>query len=200
MIDIDEVTTLQNAMVRMWHEEAISNPYSGFLASVCTQHSFNYQLWHEEDIARSPSATDTEIAAVKRRIDKLNQQRNDWIEKIDDHLAELMNHRGIQTAPNAPINTETPGSVIDRLSIMALRIFHLNEQLQREDASDDHIVSVQRKLTVCMIQHHELAEALQQLLDNIGNGTVRHRTYRQCKMYNDPSMNPYLYKDGKKAA
>jgi hypothetical protein len=198
MIDVQEITYLQSSTVHMWHKEEISNPYSGLLATVCEQHGFNFRLWHEEDIARSPSADDSQIAAVKRNIDKLNQQRNDFIEKIDDGITALISQRNITTAAEAPINTETPGSVIDRLSIMALRIYHLNEQMARTDVTDAHLFSVQRKLAVCMVQHHELSEALQQLLDNIGRGLIRHRTYRQCKMYNDPALNPYLYSpDGK---
>jgi hypothetical protein len=197
MIDVQEVTHLHASMVNKWHKEEISNPYLGLRSTICQQHSFNFRLWHEEDIARSPDVDDAGIANVKRNIDKLNQQRNDWIEKIDDCLTDLMLQRSIETLPNAPINTETPGSVIDRLSIMSLRIYHLNEQLLRDDASELHIQTVQRKLTVCMIQYNELATALQTLLNNIGAGVVRHRTYRQFKMYNDPSLNPWLYSPGK---
>ncbi len=196
MIDVQEITHLQTLMVHLWHTEEVSNPHAGLLSTICEQHGFNFRLWHQEDSARCPDANDTQIANVKRTIDKLNQQRNDWIEKTDDCLAELMNQRNIDTYPDAPINTETPGSVIDRLSILALRIYHLNEQLARTDTSDAHTLSVQRKLAVCMIQHHEISCALQQLLDNIGAGVVRHRTYRQFKMYNDPSMNPYFYSSG----
>lgn len=193
MIDVQEITHLQALTVSKWHEQAISNPYSGLQATICQQHSFNFLLWHEEDIARSPDVDDARIAAVKRNIDGLNQQRNDWIEKVDDNLTELISQRNVQPVPDAPVNTETPGSVIDRLSIMALRIYHLNEQLTRSDVSEQHILSVQHKLSTCMVQHFDLATALQRLLDDIGAGQVRHRTYRQFKMYNDPNLNPYLY-------
>ena len=94
---------------------------------------------------------------------------------------------------DAPINTETPGSVMDRLSIMELRIFHLLEQLERDDANEEHRTRVTQKLALCQIQQRELLDALQLLLNNIAVGSVRHRTYRQMKMYNDPTMNPYLY-------
>ena len=197
MIDVQEITDLHSRTVHQWHEEEISNPYAGLQATICEQHSYNYRLWHEEDIARSPDVDDARIAQVKRSIDKLNQQRNDWIEKIDDYLTELMSQRNIRTDPGAPVNTETPGSAIDRLSILALRIYHLNEQLIRTDVSDDHTRSVQRKLAICMIQHSELSGALQLLLNNIGAGSVRHRTYRQFKMYNDPTLNPWLYSQTK---
>jgi hypothetical protein len=196
MIDVQEITHLQAVMVRKWHAGELDNPYSGLPGVVCHQHGLNFQLWHQEDIARSPEASDARIAVVKRNIDRLNQQRNDWIEKIDDFLTQLLLQRNIHAEVGAPINTETPGSVIDRLSIMALRIYHLDEQLLRTDAPAGHVESVQRKLVACMIQHNELSSALQRLLDQIGAGKVRHRTYRQYKMYNDPALNPYLYAPG----
>ncbi len=139
MIDVQEITHLHAITVRKWHEVEIDNPYAGLPATVCQQHSFNFRLWHQEDIARSPNVDDSKIAEVKRNIDKLNQQRNDWIEKVDDCLTTLIGQRNIQTRPDAPINTETPGSAIDRLSIMALRIYHLNEQLLRQGVSSGHI-------------------------------------------------------------
>lgn len=197
MIDVQEIAQLHQKTVSDWHEQDISNPYPGLLGLVCDQHSFNFRLWHQEDIARSPEVDDTEIAAVKRRIDKLNQQRNDWIEKVDDFLTQIVFERNIEPKAEAPINTETPGSVIDRLSIMQLRIYHMQEQLDRSDASSEHIESVTQKMTLCQIQQNELQEALQQLLNNIAAGKVRHRTYRQMKMYNDPSLNPYLYQSQK---
>jgi Protein of unknown function (DUF4254) len=194
MLDVQEITDLQIATVSVWHKEEIRNSWPGLLGIICEQHSFNFQLWHEEDKARAPDASDAQIAAVKRSIDQLNQKRNDWIERIDDGIEALIQQRSILTAPNAPINTETPGSVIDRLSILALRIYHLNEQVMRVDASESHVRNVEPKLALCLIQHNELSAALQHLLDDIGAGIVRHRTYRQFKMYNDPAMNPYLYR------
>ncbi|MEM7457302.1 MAG: DUF4254 domain-containing protein [Planctomycetota bacterium] len=194
------VTALQREMVALWHEQEVNNPYFDFLATVCTQHSFNYKLWHEEDIARCPDSDDTVIARVKRSIDRLNQQRNDWIEKIDDQLTALLESAGVQPAENVRLNTETPGSVMDRLSIMSLRIYHLQEQVDREDASEEHRESVQRKMAVCMLQRDDLENSLQNLLDDIFAGRLRHRTYRQFKMYNDPALNPYLYKAGRKTA
>ena len=143
---------------------------------------------------------DAKIAEVKRNIDSHNQNRNDWIEKIDDWLTEQLDMHGLVPEENAPMNTETPGSVIDRLSIMALRIYHMEEQRDRDDASGEHRDKVEQKLAVCMMQLDELAAALEHLLANIQDGKVRHRTYRQFKMYNDPTMNPYLYKAQKRQA
>ena len=196
MIDVTEISQLHEKTVCDWHEVEITNPYSGLLEVVCQQHAFNFQLWHQEDIARSPVADDPIIADVKRKIDKLNQQRNDWIEKVDDFLTQMLQDRNAQSVEGAPINTETPGSVIDRLSILALRIYHMQEQLDRDDADSQHRSKVSAKLELCKIQQAELSGALQKLLNDIASGEVRHRTYRQMKMYNDPSLNPEIYGHG----
>lgn len=196
MIDVKEISQLHEKTVCDWHVVEITNPYAGLLEVVCQQHAFNFQLWHQEDIARSPVADDPIIADVKRKIDKLNQQRNDWIEKVDDFLTQMLEDRNVQPIVEAPINTETPGSVIDRLSILALRIYHMQEQLDRDDADATHRASVAAKLDLCKIQQTELSAALQKLLHDIAIGDVRHRTYRQMKMYNDPSLNPEIYAHG----
>ena len=199
MIDVTKIVELQTKTVERWHHEAIDNPYQGIESTICQQHSFNYQLWHEEDIARSRDVTDAEIARVKRSIDQFNQQRNDWIEKVDDEITEAVEKAGTAADSSVPMNTETPGSTIDRLSILSLRIYHLREQLERDDVSQEHLDSVQQKIAICLLQQDELKNALQQLLDDIFAGRKRHRTYRQLKMYNDPALNPYLYKSKPKA-
>ena len=199
MISIQDIIRLQTQTVAHWHNGPIENKASGLMATVCTQHSFNFQLWHEEDIARSPDVSDQEIARVKRSIDRFNQQRNDWIEKIDDEIAALIQSQNVQTRDDAALNTETPGSAIDRLSITSLRLYHLEEQLHRAGASDQHREPVQQKITVCQLQQSELAKSLQQLVDAIAAGTKRHLTYRQFKMYNDPPLNPYLYNANNRA-
>ncbi len=202
MIDVATFTQMQTELVARWHVEAIDrgpvgNPYASEPTSlmfiVCQQHQFNYLLWHEEDIARSPDVSDAEIASVKRNIDRYNQQRNDWIEKIDDWITDDLTAQSIVPHSQSPLNTETPGSATDRLSIMSLRIYHLNEQLERSDIDDAHRDKVQHRLAICRLQHADLSQSLQQLLADIYAGTKRHRTYRQMKMYNDPTLNPYLY-------
>lgn len=200
MFDVAQVTELHRIQVERWHTQPVDNRYDGFLAVVCTQHGFNFLLWHEEDIARSPDVTDTRIAEVKRAIDRYNQQRNDWIEKLDDWITEEVQRRGIQATSEATQNTETPGSVIDRLSVLSLRIYHLEEQLQRTDVSAEHLESVQRKVATCRIQHADLSLALSQLIGDIVAGRKRHKTYRQFKMYNDPTLNPYLYAAPRRAS
>lgn len=194
MIDVRKIVEMQCQTVARWHQEPIDNPYEGLFADICKQHSFNYQLWHEEDLARSPDADDAVIARVKRAIDGFNQQRNDWIELVDDHIAKILDENEVQLDETVRINTETPGSVIDRLSILALRIYHLEEQLDREDVDQQHLDKVRHRIAVCCLQQDELSNELQLLLDDMLAGRVRHRTYRQLKMYNDATLNPYLYK------
>jgi hypothetical protein len=191
---VAEITAVQIETVARWHQEPIANPFDdGFEQLVCQQHEFNYRLWHEEDTARSPSASDQEIADVKRAIDKFNQARNDMIEKLDDAITEMIT----SPATDAPINTETPGSAIDRLSIMSLRLYHYREQAERNEIDDATKQKVLDRIALCQQQHADLSQSLQELIDDIFAGRKQHRTYRQMKMYNDPSLNPAIYNAGK---
>ena len=202
MQNVKEIVEMQIDCVSRWHHDPIDNPFvdnggiESLYATVCQQHQFNYLLWHEEDIARSPDVSDTKIAQVKRNIDKFNQARNDWIEKVDDWITGDLESKRIQSCADAKLNTETPGSAMDRLSIMALRIYHLDEQLTRSDIDHQHLEKVNMRLAICRLQHVDLARSLDDLLLDIYAGTKRHRTYRQMKMYNDPTLNPYLYGKG----
>lgn len=199
-IDLAEMTRLHREMVARWHERDVDNPFEGFPAIVCRQMGFNFLLWHEEDIARCRDVSDARIAEVKRAIDGYNQQRNDWIEKIDDWISARLAELNITPAGDVPQNTETLGSTIDRLSILALRIYHLEEQRDRADATPEHRESVSRKLAVALLQLEDLTKAAQQLADDLFAGRKRHKTYRALKMYNDPALNPYLYQARKAAA
>jgi hypothetical protein len=180
-------------MVELWHSQPVFNPCRDLLYLVCEQHKFNFLLWHEEDIARSPHVGDSRIAAVKRAIDRFNQQRNDATERIDDFLKREIEDRTVIVTPEARWNSETPGSVIDRLSILALRIYHMQEQVNRPDAEADHVERSRQKLSVLELQHQDLSTALAELLADIFAGRKRLKVYRQYKMYNDPALNPYLY-------
>lgn len=199
-ITFDSISALHRDCIARWHVEPIDNPYEGFLALVCEQLSYNFRLWHEEDKARSPAASDQEIAAVKRAIDKLNQQRNDWIEKLDDWATAELERRGVAPGASATQNTETLGSTIDRLSILALRVYHLIEQRDRDGATPEHVESVTRKLAIALAQQGDLTRSAQDLADDLLAGRKRHKTYRQLKMYNDPALNPYLYQAAQRGA
>jgi cell division protein FtsB len=200
MTDVKKILELQEQAVARWHEQPIDNPYEGFLALVCRQHEQNYRLWHQEDIARSRDVLDSEIAEVKRTIDRLNQRRNDLIEQLDDHLIGQLAAAEVMPQADARLNTETPGSVIDRLSILALRIFHMHEQANRDDANAEHKARVENRLAVLAEQKADLSASLGELLADIFAGRKRLKVYRQFKMYNDPTMNPYLYAAKRKAA
>lgn len=200
MLRVEGIVAMQCAAVVRWHGQGIDNPYRGFLRLACHQCSLNFLLWHEEDRARCPHASDAQIACVKRSIDRLNQERNDWIERLDGWVARWLTHHRVRPADDARYATETPGSAIDRLAILALRIYHLEEQLRRTDTDADHRGSVRRKLSICRAQHKALRRALHELVADIAGGRTRHGIYRHLKMYNDPALNPYLYAAPRSAA
>ena len=144
--------------------------------------------------------TDARIAEVKRNIDRFNQARNDAIEKVDDWLVTELAARGIQAAAGTPAATETPGSAIDRLSILELRRFHMREQLDRADATQEHREKAAARMAVLDAQRGHLIDAIDRLITEIFLGQRPLRVFRMMKMYNDPSMNPYLYKAQSRAA
>ncbi|MGB7346107.1 MAG: DUF4254 domain-containing protein [Pirellulaceae bacterium] len=185
------IVQLQTEAVQRWHQQDIDNRHTGLMHLVCQQHASNFRLWHQEDQARSPTASDTQIASVKRSIDALNQQRNDQIELIDDAITNML--ASVVDATGAKQNTETPGSAIDRLSIMSLRLFHYREQADRAGINDNLRQSVADRINVCQRQQSDLSQSLQELLDDLIAGRKRHRVYRQMKMYNDPLLNPAIY-------
>jgi hypothetical protein len=191
---VEQITAMHRDTVSRWHAHEMDNSYDGLLATVCQQHQFNFLLWHEEDIARSPDVGDRRIAEVKRAIDRYNQQRNDWIEKIDEQLIEMLSEAGIAPGRDASMNTEAPGVAIDRLSILALRIYHLEEQAARVDGDYLHREKVAERFERCHAQRADLSQSLIELLNDIFSGRKLLKIYRQMKMYNDPTMNPYLYR------
>jgi hypothetical protein len=200
MIDVRAILDLHETTVARWHDWEIDNSYEGFLHLVCLQHQQNFRLWHQEDIARSPEVSDADLASVKRAIDKLNQQRNDLIERLDDALVGELSATGVPPQPGAKLNTETPGSAIDRLSILALRLYHMEEQACRADATDAHVAKAKARLEILHQQRMDLAASLSELLADLAEGRKRLKVYRQFKMYNDPTMNPYLYATKRPAA
>ena len=173
-----------------WHETRLVEPPSDELfAFILRQHHANFDLWHEEDDARSPDAADARIAEVKRAIDRLNQQRNDLVEQIDQLLLTLA---GSQNEA-APLHSETPGLIIDRLSILALKLYHTAEEAHRTSATDAHRTRSKARLSVLEQQRSDLAQCLELLWTQVLAGERRFRLYQQMKMYNDPDLNPVLY-------
>ena len=186
--------------VVQWHVKAPEPGYnerSDFPSLVSMQHYVNFELWHQEDIARDPDAPDSKIAAVKRSIDVLNQRRNDMIEQIDQYLLDVLQNKKIKYTSETEMNSETPGSIIDRLSINALKIYHMDEEIQRLDATDEHQKKCSGKLSILHEQRNDLKKSLEKLLDDLSNGKKRLKIYQQMKMYNDENLNPVLYQKGK---
>ena len=147
--------------------------------------------WHLEDIIRDPQIDPVEALAIKRRIDKSNQVRTDMVEYIDSYL--LDKYKAVVPQSDARLNTETPAWAIDRLSILALKIYHMEQEVRREDVSQKHIEECGRKLDVLRQQQVDLSGAIDALLDDIAAGRKYMKVYKQMKMYNDPELNPVLY-------
>ncbi len=147
--------------------------------------------WHYEDIIRDPHINPGEALALKRRIDQSNQDRTDLVEDIDSYFRQLFSH--VRPQDDARLNTESPAWAVDRLSILALKIYHMREQVERGDATDEHRKKCQAKLGVLLEQQVDLSTAIDQLLEDIEAGRKYMKVYRQMKMYNDPSTNPVLY-------
>lgn len=148
--------------------------------------------WHFEDIIRDPQIDPAEALLLKRRIDKSNQDRTDLVEQIDSYFREI--YKDVKVQDDARINTESPAWAVDRLSILALKIYHMKEQVERPEASEEHKAKCQAKLNVLLEQQVDLSTAIDQLLEDIEAGRKYMKVYRQMKMYNDPSTNPILYK------
>ena len=186
--------------VVQWHVKAPEPNYdeaSDFPSLVSRQHYVNFELWHQEDMARDLDAPDSKIAAVKRAIDVLNQRRNDMIEQMDQCLLTVLHKNNIQCTADAEMNSETPGSIIDRLSINALKIYHMDEEIQRRNVADEHRKKCSVKLSVLNDQRNDLKKSLETLLADLNNGKKRLKVYQQMKMYNDENLNPILYQKEK---
>lgn len=147
--------------------------------------------WHLEDIIRAPQIDPTEALQIKRRIDKSNQDRTDLVELIDSYF--LDKYRDVKPAKDATINTESPAWAIDRLSILALKIYHMQQETKRTDTTDEHRIQCQHKLNILLEQQKDLSCAIDQLLSDIQAGQKYMKVYKQMKMYNDPNLNPVLY-------
>ena len=188
MLVASHILALHDQFTAHGHDPAAPAPApsSPFHQLVLDQHQANYDLWHREDQARDPAASDAAIVQVKHDIDRLNQRRNDLAEQIDVALLALASGD-----PSAPLHSESPGLIIDRLSILALKIFHTQEQLYRSTPEHQH--RNQSRLAVLNEQRTDLAACLDALWSDVLAGRRRFKIYRQLKMYNDPTLNPVLY-------
>ncbi len=190
-----------NATVKLYHvtddvDAKVDNPYAAgtIEADLFRKNWIDAVQWHLEDIIRDPAIDPVEALALKRRIDKSNQDRTDLVEAIDTYFREQFANAPVQQG--ATLNTESPAWAIDRLSILALKIWHMQEQTSRTDASAEHIARCQAKLDVLLEQRVDLSTAIAQLIDDYAAGRKVMKVYRQMKMYNDPSTNPVLYAGG----
>ena len=174
----------------------IQNPYElkGIAYYLYLKNWIDTVQWHLEDIIRNPDINPIEALTIKRRIDKSNQDRTDLVELIDSYF--LDKYKEVTPSSDATINTESPAWAIDRLSILALKIYHMRKEVERIDVDESHHTQCQAKLHVLMEQQTDLSSAIEQLLNDIANGKKYMKVYKQMKMYNDPALNPVLY--GKK--
>jgi len=151
--------------------------------------------WHLEDIIRNPEIDPVEALALKRRIDKSNQDRTDLVELIDSYFLDI--YKDVNIKNDAKINTESPAWAIDRLSILHLKIYHMQQEVDRKDSSAEHLTQCKTKLNILLEQKEDLSLAINQLIEDIANGEKKMKVYKQMKMYNDPALNPVLYAKGK---
>lgn len=178
-------------------DQPINNPYSKDVIEYLLYHKnwIDTVQWHFEDIIRDPNIDPIAALKLKRRIDASNQERTDMVEYIDSYF--LQKYSNVSVKPGAKINSESPAWAIDRLSILALKIYHMNEEVTREEASEEHRQKCQEKLNILLEQRKDLSTAIEELLLDFENGDKFMKVYKQMKMYNDDDLNPILYQNKK---
>lgn len=184
------IQKLHHDAILQWNINGVNYQYPGFLHLVEINHACNYQLWHAEDRARRKDKGDAFVCNAKREIDQFNQQRNNAMETMDSSLYEELQP---STEPHCPLHSETPGMMIDRLSILSLKAYHMALQKERSDVDETHRVQCSQKLIIVQKQEKQLRHCLQRLLEEVYNKTRTFSVYHQFKMYNDPTLNPQLY-------
>lgn len=183
------VTALQTSLTAQWHESAPSAGGGGFLRLVQENHLRNFALWHEEDVARRDDLGSERVRQAKRAIDRYNQERNNFIEEMDKELVAALK----PVESGVPRNSETPGMMIDRLSILALKEYHMREETLRAGVAERHRAACAEKVERIVRQRADLTECLAELLADVAARRRTFSVYYQFKMYNDPSLNPQLY-------
>ena len=199
---MDSISTIANEVfdrsVADYHKKdnvdaQIDNPYrsGSFEAILYSKNWVDAVQWHLEDIIRDPEIDPKEALELKRRIDRSNQVRTDMVEDIDTWMRER--YKDIKVSEDATINTESPAWALDRLSILALKIWHMREQAERKDVDEAHLERSKARLEILLEQRMDLSLAIDQLLADIEAGRKYMKVYREMKLYNDPSTNPVLY-------
>lgn len=185
-----EIFLLQQNCIAQWKNEGLTYSQQSFLALVEENHAFNFQLWNAEDRARRDDQGFEYVYRAKREIDGFNQQRNNRMEAMDAWLYE---HLKPSNCADCSVHSETPGMIIDRLSILSLKVFHMELQTQRQEVTAEHRQQCLYKLAILREQQQQLQHCLIELFGEVQRGRRRFRVYHQFKMYNDPSLNPQLY-------
>ena len=193
LFDLHCLNALHRQWTHDWHAAPCLIQTEQPWAAAEQNHDFNFRLWHEEDIARRDDIPLERIREAKRNIDRFNQARNNAMELMDDWILATLQQMGGGAPPDVALHSETPGMMIDRLSIMALKEYHMAEQAARGDASAEHRVKCAARVAVLKEQQGDLSDALRILLAELSTGRRRFKVYRQFKMYNDPTLNPQLY-------
>lgn len=190
--EISKITLLHQKKIIDWKAQGLVLKESGLLGLVEENHAFNFQLWHAEDKARREDKGPEFVYRAKREIDHFNQQRNNRMEGIDTWLSNQL--KPADTS-ECTLHSETPGMIIDRLSILSLKIYHMHEQAQRKDANSSHRDTCLEKFYILERQKNDLNDCLSSLIEEIINKERTFKIYYQLKMYNDPKLNPELYKN-----
>jgi Protein of unknown function (DUF4254) len=195
LFSASQVTALHDRCTVAWHHEAVgvAPSLAGLERTLAEQHLANFELWHAEDAARTPGASDQDLARIKRFIDSANQRRNDLTEQCDLLLLDLLHQQGLPAA-GAELHSESPGLMLDRLSILSLKIFHTREELDRPGAPPGHRERNLERLEILLEQRDDLAASLDRLWQQIQERRRSFKLYRQLKMYNDPALNPAVYR------
>jgi len=192
LFNAEAIAAQQAQLTAEWHvrEPAVTDA-AGFSGLVAQNHLRNFQLWHEEDVARRNDLGFERVFQAKRAIDKFNQERNNFIEEMDKVLVAALQ----PAESGCPRNSETPGMIIDRLSILALKEFHMREEAERKDAAASHREACAPKLARILRQRTDLVQSLSELLADVAARRRTFAVYYQFKMYNDPALNPQLYRN-----
>ena len=190
MVSSPEIAAHQTELTARWHQTAPAVSGDGFMRLLEENHLRNFSLWHEEDVARRDDLGFEAVYRAKRNIDRFNQERNNFAEEMDKVLVAGLQPR----EAGCPRNSETPGMMIDRLSILALKEYHMHEETVRTDASTEHRGRCAEKLARIRRQREDLATCLAELLADVAAGRRTFSVYFQFKMYNDPALNPQLYR------